>query len=807
MTDIIVINPKKDTEFKVGDNGIAFPMAFPTQTTRKCIALQFPNLTERQVNLYATRLAETYWNFNHGRTADPPSSRWRVFILWVQHEHGLTGDDCIINSFGLWNMKNFKKYYKKYIRILFRIPKRTGDLAVFQICAGTEKVSRRIIFEAVRDGDRFRPVQLNPLQAPGDANLVTISTPISQPIWGTAAAAMTTAAVAGDKPVTDNNANDDEDAPVPFNPGIDDGDADDDGILDGPFTYPTDMDDDDGGDDGPGTWTTEGSDNKKGRLPPNTQSGFGGVDVSCAVFDPSAVRTNLFKFPIDDGTAWTDVGSGPNGDSTYTVPGYMTFSWASTSTSMTIVGETKTKFIQELSQTLKVGANFAGFGGEFSRTYDDSTKVETWKKYMATYHQTLIYRLGFKDIDHARNYLTDTAREAFTSWPAEKIVHTFGTHYMTSATFGGIRITSSSLDVRDNIKDTKLKTAIELKASYSDPEMDLDATVKDSSKDNTVQQIMNKMELVHTRTIGGVANDSNVQAWRNSLYANPVVVDYDIRPIWELIDDPNLAQEVKNQVNTLLTTTQPYDPCDILAMYVPIKKYADDRDSHAKCDLTVAVPDVPEGWLQLCQYAQCGTWNDSFNGANNKGIAVRINPNRTVDRDGNGKADGNQPPAVMGATGLDVIWQLWRSDRNFAVYHLKGPSADYAAVGDIFENQCDPNAVQRKRYAVFHNRLLKQCKLKTNDPKDGLKFIWNDQRSGAGGNVVLVAPPLGLCQVTDEAGNVKDMPIFVNDPATGMGYPFYGTAVGDYDDTFEITASMLDWSKVKWLEADWLGAP
>lgn len=337
--------------------------------------------------------------------------------------------------------------------------------------------------------------------------------------------------------------------------------------------------------------------------------------------------------------------------------------------------------------------------------------------------------------------------------------------------------------------------------------MELDASVKNSSKDQTVQQIMNKMELVRTRTIGGIANDSNVQAWRNSLYSNPVVVDYNIRPIWELIDDPNLAKEVMNQVNTLLTTTQPYDPSEIIAMYVPIQRYADDRDSHSENDLTVAVPDVPEGWLELCQYAQRGEWNNTFNGANNKGIAVRVNPNRTVDRDGDGKIDNTQPPAVMPATGLEVVWQLWRSGRNFAVYRLKGPSAEYAALGDIFENQCDPNAVQRKRYAVLHNRMLRQCRLNTANPADDLHFIWSDKESGAGGNVILVAPPPDLCQVTDEAGNVKDMPIFVNDPATGMGYPFYGMAVGDYDDSFEFTASMLDWSKVKWLEAEWLATP
>ncbi|EEP81403.1 predicted protein [Uncinocarpus reesii 1704] len=722
MADIFLINPKKDSEFKAGKNGITFPNSFPIQTARKYIALQFPNLEERQLNLYATLLNECYFNYDHGRTAEPPYARWIIFIRWVQHAHGLTGDNRIINGVDQWNMKNFAKYYNKYVKFFFRIPKKTGEL--------------------------------------GSANI-------------------------GDG---------EDDSPVPLNPAIDDGDVDDDGILDEHVDFLNDIDDDDFGDEddtgGSGTWVGGNSGTAKGRLPPNTQSGFGGVDVSCAVFDPSAVRTNLFRFPIDDGTAWTDVGSGPSGDSTYTVPGYMTFSWASTSTSMTIAGETKTKFIQELSRTLNVGADFAGFGGEFSRTYDDSSKVETWKKYMATYHQTLIYRLGFKDIDQAKTYLTETATEAFKSWSAEKIIHTFGTHYMISATFGGIRITSSSLD-----------------ASFSGPETELDANAKNSSKDQTVQQIMSKMELVRTRTIGGVADDSNVQAWRNSLYSNPVVVDYDIRPIWELIDDQNLAGQVKTQVNALLTAAQPYDPCEIMAMYVPIKKYADDRGSGANYDLTLAVPDVPEGWLELCQYSQTGKWNDTFNGANNKGIAIRINPNRTVDRDGDGKIDGNQPPAVMGATGLDVLWQHWRSDRNFAVYRLRGPSADYAAIGDIFENQCDPNAVQRRRYAVLHSRVLNKCSVNTGNANDGLRLMWSDQGSGAGGNVVLVAPPPGSCQLLDENGNVKDLPVFVNDPATGMGYPFYGCTVGDYDDAFGIIASMLDWSKVKWLESEWLGAP
>jgi hypothetical protein len=196
-------------------------------------------------------------------------------------------------------------------------------------------------------------------------------------------------------------------------------------------------------------------------LPPNLQSAFGGIDASLAIFSLPGFKPGLFDLSNADATKYTVPGDG--GNSEYGVPSYLNLVWGSDSTFFSIVGESKREFARKLSSKVKLGGDLFGFGGEFERTFNEQSTQETFNKYMARYHQEVVYSVSFKDVDSASDYLTDTALDAFTNWTPEKIVSTFGTHFTVKATLGGTRIVSSTLDTRDIFTEKELTTAINMK--------------------------------------------------------------------------------------------------------------------------------------------------------------------------------------------------------------------------------------------------------------------------------------------------------------------------------------------------------
>lgn len=206
-----------------------------------------------------------------------------------------------------------------------------------------------------------------------------------------------------------------------------------------------------------------------GQLPPNLISGFGGVDASCAVFDPVGFKSNLFDLDISNKAKTSSFRStGIDGTTTYTLPQYLNFAWTTTSDYFSVVSQSKREFTHNLSQHMNLGFSIFGFGAEFKRSFSEDTREETFQKYMVRYDQEMVYRVGFKDPDSAIEHLTTDAKDALAKWDAEKVIRVFGTHYMTEAYFGGLRIHSSTLDTRDTFSKKELKYVVDVKVSHVD---------------------------------------------------------------------------------------------------------------------------------------------------------------------------------------------------------------------------------------------------------------------------------------------------------------------------------------------------
>lgn len=203
-----------------------------------------------------------------------------------------------------------------------------------------------------------------------------------------------------------------------------------------------------------------------GILPPNVSSGFGGVDASCAAFSMEGFKPNLFNLDISDPTqTWSFESTGTDGKTTYVLPNYLNFTWTTIDDFFSATGSSKKEFIRDLSGHLNLGISILGFGAEFKRTFSEESKEETFTKYLARYDTSLVYRVGFKDPDTARNYLSADAKAALATWEPLKFVQVFGTHYMTEACFGGMRIHSSTLDTLDTFTKSDLKDAIDITVS------------------------------------------------------------------------------------------------------------------------------------------------------------------------------------------------------------------------------------------------------------------------------------------------------------------------------------------------------
>jgi hypothetical protein len=254
-------------------------------------------------------------------------------------------------------------------------------------------------------------------------------------------------------------------------------------------------------------------------LPNNLGTQFGGVDVTMGFKNPNFIRPGLWNLGgLEENQYETQTVyyGETEGQWTYQVPEFLAFSWASQLNTETVTGETKSDYQQKLSQSFSANIGFAGFGLEVQDTFEEETLVETYYKYASIYARQQIYHVSVRESPATlQSYLSDRARRLFAAGNAKEIVDTFGTHYMSSASFGGMRRFASSIDVRDEGISTKLGQALKLKFAIETEAGEVSGGAGNDNSDATVKKLRDSMETKSSIVFGGTYIDGS-KSWVRS---------------------------------------------------------------------------------------------------------------------------------------------------------------------------------------------------------------------------------------------------------------------------------------------------
>ena len=139
--------------------------------------------------------------------------------------------------------------------------------------------------------------------------------------------------------------------------------------------------------------------------------------------------------------------------------------------------------------------------------------METYHKYASIYARQQTYRVSIREFPAVlQNYLSDRARRLFAAGDPKAIVDTFGTHYMSAASFGGMRRFSSSIDVRDGSISTKLGQALKLKFAVETEAGEVSGGAGSDNSDATVKKLRDSMETKSSIVFGGTYIDGS-ETW------------------------------------------------------------------------------------------------------------------------------------------------------------------------------------------------------------------------------------------------------------------------------------------------------
>lgn len=179
------------------------------------------------------------------------------------------------------------------------------------------------------------------------------------------------------------------------------------------------------------------------KLPPNSQSLFGGFDARESFSKGNGARQNLFELSNarDYNHVPVNWGTDPNDNATFDIPSFLEFSWNTNYEKVTITGDTKKEYQSSLSENMGLGGSIDRFGLEVNVSFSESDYSETYNKYASIYEKQQVYslRLATNDPEILRENLTDHAREMLDTKSPEDIIEILGTHFMSEAIFGGLK--------------------------------------------------------------------------------------------------------------------------------------------------------------------------------------------------------------------------------------------------------------------------------------------------------------------------------------------------------------------------------
>ena len=176
-------------------------------------------------------------------------------------------------------------------------------------------------------------------------------------------------------------------------------------------------------------------------LPPNLEM-LGGLDVTKQ--QGYGFKEGLWNFSgaykVQSVDLTPSVAKSKRASQPYRIPAFLQFSPATAFNRKRISGETRESYQSNYSSSSGLNEGFLGFSAEMSSSFSFKDSLETYKKYAGCYQVVQIYQVNLFDAGNAmtlRQYLSDDAKGRFASMSAEDIVRIYGTHYFTSASFGG----------------------------------------------------------------------------------------------------------------------------------------------------------------------------------------------------------------------------------------------------------------------------------------------------------------------------------------------------------------------------------
>lgn len=476
-------------------------------------------------------------------------------------------------------------------------------------------------------------------------------------------------------------------------------------------------------------------------LPPGLVAGFGGVDVRQATFSPVAIKAGTVSlFDLEDLSDSVPVElefldpikMNPSVIKKHAVPRWLSFSQLSRADSFFVGGNSKAEFKENLSgnSNIKVEGLFDTYDGEFDRSFSTTSYDEDFRKYAIYYDRHTLYSVTLV-ADNVVDHLRQTAIDDFKNHSAEEIVRRYGTHYMTEAYFGGVRIFSASLNVRDQLSEQDLSESLKFKVKGDVGTL----SASDTESSDRSQKISTVLEHYKRTAIGGqdlgetedwkAANDP----WIHSLNLRPSVIGYQLAPLADLVRKVTKDEEKAKQIEGLYSASPaPMKTPPLLAMRVRFEPPLNDHGTHSDTNMVVARPAVPPeaGWFYLGQYAVQG-WDFPSEA---RGLVFKVWP---------GTEQSDRVKSLLRA--CDGFNRVWGTSRGFglfvpspwptgggfgalgAVVEEANQGFSHASVGAVFAATDDVGNVRDDSLGVVRSDLLEQV--------SPAGFIWDDKGGGA----------------------------------------------------------------------------
>nr|OQO24438.1 hypothetical protein B0A51_09112 [Rachicladosporium sp. CCFEE 5018] len=466
-------------------------------------------------------------------------------------------------------------------------------------------------------------------------------------------------------------------------------------------------------------------------LPFNCQGLFGGVDATQSFSKGEVIRSNLFELrslePKDylhQEVQWEEQGTVNNNEdhvATFAIPRYLDFVWETRVHEETVTGETKREFQSNLSSNMGLAGSIDGFGLEMNHSFNETDFSETWNKYASLYRYHQVYTLKLNQTDPAKLHLhlTDHALETFDVGTPASIVDTFGTHFMTKATFGGLKRWSSTLDVRNTDVSKSLGRSLGIKVAETSPAPADSAdsngqgggkapdsgSIKISDQDSLTQKIYNSMEKTTTDVLGGTPGSSS-DDWTTSLYRNPAVINFTLRNIADLVLNPDKAAAVQAEVDARMKAVIVKVSHKAQIMFNSFSSTEDDHGSGGQMDISCAGLNRIDGWFNIGHYTMGSLgWDTS----GYQGLMIRDIPDAKV-------------PLIVKGQGTNRNWGM-RSPHRLGLFELLGP-AGYVSLSDMFIREEWIGVDRFEDHGMVHQDEL------TVEGEWGSK-IWDDSHTGS----------------------------------------------------------------------------